>query len=689
MNIMKNNSIIHLRKTVIAVAIMSIYGHAAAQTASDNDTALDNVAELQPIQVIGSIEKGNSLSLMTQSTTNVTAEQIAQKAHAKVDEAISYESSVLAGFNGNDSRSNWIRVRSLAPSFTIDGTPQTEHSYFGFVPETFGLERIEVFKGASSQLYGATSPGGTINMVTKRPKMTPAGEINIFAGNSSKRGVNVDYSGIANADRSVRYRFVAQYRDADGAQNFTGLKHYYVAPSLTWDIGDRTSITFLSSFQRDFGTQDNGFLPPYGTLIDTPYGKISSKTYFGEPGFDHFDRKSSTIGYEFSHEFYNGWRFDQNYRYKRQDVDIAGVFALFNTGTVVNRSAFALDGHTVTNSVENRLLKEFSGSWFTDTLTLGVDYLHTSMSGSDFSGSAAPMDMFHPVYGSTITANMSPFELKAKEIGYYVQNSLLIDQHWLINAGMRHSKSKNNGQWGGDFSNETSKNTYNVGLTYLADNGLSPYINYAESFKPIYGVNANNDLYRPYEAKQWEVGVKYEPDWLEGSDFTLSYYHLDAENAFVPSGTAYANQALETRSRGIEAQANIKFNDQLDMQLSYTYTDSETDSTPTVSYRTGYVPYNAASAWFNYRFNKQTLPGLTVGIGARYVGKTVDEAANRNHSVPSYIIWDAMAKYQINSNWSAQLNISNLTNKSYVAGCSYWCYYGAERSVLGTLSYKW
>lgn len=689
---MKKRSVQHIQKTVVASAVFCIYGSVFAQTI-DNQTEVNKKentsVELQTIRVVGSIDKGNSESLLTQSTAKVDAKTIADQAETKVDDALSYESGILAGFNGADSRTNWLRVRGVPPSFTIDGTPQTEYSYFGFTPETFGLESIEVLKGGNSQLYGSTGLGGTVNMVTKRPKDEAAGEINTFVGNDNQKGVNFDYSGIANQDKSVRYRLVGQYRDADGPQNFTGLKHYYFAPSLTWDISGRTSVTFLSSFQRDFGRQDNGFMMPYGTLTNTPYGKVSRDTYYGEPSFDHFNRKSSTLGYEFNHQFDNGWNFQQNYRYKRQDIDLAGVFALYNTGTTVSRSAYALDGRTTTNSIDNRLSKEFSGQGYKDTFMVGMDYLHTEMSGSSFSGSANAVDMFNPVYDGAITGQWSPFNLKANELGLYAQNSLLLGQHWLINAGMRHSKTQNHGDWGGTFSNDASKNTYNAGLTYLASNGLSPYVSYAESFKPVYGVNSNSEAYRPYQAKQWEAGVKYEPTWLEGSEFTLAYYHLDAENSFVASGSAYANQALETRSRGVEAQANVKVNDQVNVKLSYTYTDSMTDDTATVSYRTAYIPHNTASAWVTYRFSNPTLSGLTVGAGARYVGKTVDEKNIPGQAVPDYVLWDAMAQYQIDPHWSLQFNVKNLTDKNYVAGCSYWCYYGVGRSVLGTLSYKW
>ena len=124
------------------------------------------------------------------------------------------------------------------------------------------------------------------------------------------------------------------------------------------------------------------------------------------------------------------------------------------------------------------------------------------------------------------------------------------------------------------------------------------------------------------------------------------------------------------------------------MDFAYTYTHAKTDQTASLTTRSSLIPKHAASAWVNYKFDGE-FDGLTVGSGLRYIGKTVDEVYYPNESVPSYTLWDAMVKYQFNKSWSVQVNATNLTDKKYISGCSYWCYYGAERSVVGTLSYKW
>ncbi|EQA14629.1 outer membrane insertion C-terminal signal domain protein [Glaesserella parasuis H465] len=84
------------------------------------------------------------------------------------------------------------------------------------------------------------------------------------------------------------------------------------------------------------------------------------------------------------------------------------------------------------------------------------------------------------------------------------------------------------------------------------------------------------------------------------------------------------------------------------------------------------------------------LNGLTVGAGIRYVGHSVTSKGSLySHArLPSVTLVDLMARYQINQNWSAQLNVDNVGNRKYVAACDYYCCYGAERKVNATVSYK-
>lgn len=670
------------KKSVLACAILSALPVVAFAETTDT------------IEVVGSMAKTGTVKFYdTQSTDSINEQEISIKKAEKIDDALSYTSGVSTGLYGHDGRSNWIKIRGLDVSYTVDGMPQVSHGYFGTTPETFGLERIEVLKGASSELYGSTKPGGTVNVITKRPKDSPAGEVNVFWGNHGRTGIAADYSGILSDDNTVRYRLVGEYRDEEdaGQQNYTGLKHYYVAPSLTWDINNKTSLTLLANFQQDTGIPENGFFPAYGTLINTQYGKIDRHTFFGEPDFDNLSRKTSSLGYEFRHQFDNNIVFTQSYKFVHQDLDLAGVYGSYtDNDRTYTRNSYRQQGINNTHTIDNRLSKEFElGNW-RDTLLIGLDYLKTNMNGQDYNNYGdSTIDLFNPQYGFSVTNNFQAFKLKANELGLYLQNQLVYDNKLIFNQGVRHSKIKNSGYWtGADFERNYSHNVYNAGLMYIFDSNIAPYVNYSESFLPVYGYNSNTQtVYRPYEAKQWEAGIKYEPEWMNAT-FTLAYFNINAQNSFVSNGSGQASQALETRSRGVEVQMLADITDNINIDLAYTFTNAKTDQSATLTTQSSLVPKHFASAWVNYKF-VGPLEGLTIGTGLRYIGKTVDKVYLPNNDIPSYTLWDAMVKYQFNKSWSAQLNATNLTDKTYVAGCSYWCYYGAERSVVGTVTYKW
>ena len=52
--------------------------------------------------------------------------------------------------------------------------------------------------------------------------------------------------------------------------------------------------------------------------------------------------------------------------------------------------------------------------------------------------------------------------------------------------------------------------TGRVGVNYVFDNGVAPYVSYATSFLPVAGADFSGNLFEPSEGEQWEAGVKYD-----------------------------------------------------------------------------------------------------------------------------------------------------------------------------------
>ncbi|MBP6345654.1 MAG: TonB-dependent siderophore receptor [Neisseriaceae bacterium] len=672
--------------SIISTCLLMAFGHAYAAEPDTPEAALDDVV------VVGSAGKVGGLKYRTPGSTAVisAADIEAAQAH-KLDQALHYQAGILSEPYGGDNKSEWFKIRGFDASVALDGTPTAPSAFFVWLPEMYGIESVEVVKGANSMLYGSAEAGGVVNLVTKRPKDQPAGEINISGGTDDRRGISADYSGVLNADNSLRYRVVGQYRREDGMQNGTEMKHYYFAPSLTWDISDKTNLTFLASWQKEKGTPTNGFMPGYGSLINTPYGKIDRHTNLGEPSRDYTDREQLSFGYEFQHAFDNGWQFSQNYRYSRLDLDFLGVFAWSSDQDRLAKRGYSYNqGISTVHSLDNRLRKTWHFGALDTTVLLGTDYMRSKIDGENEPfGTVGPIDMFNPMYGQDFKVKGQYYKIKQTQLGLYGQTQFEWDKRVLLNLGVRHDQAKNDGIMGKVQTDYDVNNTvWQGGLMYKAKNGLSPYLNYSESFRPTAGVDGYDRAYQPYEAKQTEVGVKYTPSWLDGT-LSLAYFDLKEKNALMSDSSNVSVQAGERQNKGVELQADVALNDEWATTVSYTYNDATQDLSAKQTIRAPMVARHMAAAQIRYTPQQGVLRGLSLATGLRYVGSTTDEANYPGEKVPSYTLWDAMAHYQMNRNWSLQVNARNLTDKEYVSACSFYCYYGAGRSVEGKLSYKW
>ena len=648
----------------------------------------DSAKSLSSVTVIGTVDSLQSLDFYAPNSSAVIDRgAIDAMGSRKIDQALQYQAGIVSEPFGADNKVEWFKIRGFDASVSIDGTPTTPNGFFEAKPEVFGLESIEVVKGANALVFGAAKTGGVVNLVTKRPQKTPALAFNTEVGNRGKLGVGVDYNGVANSDGSVYYRFVAQARTEEGNQRGTDMDSYYFAPSVTMEFSKRTALTLLASLQRESGTPTNGFMPAYGSIIDTPYGRIDRRTNLGEPGFDHLKRTNVTAGWLLRHELSNDWTFAQNYKYSRLNLDQQNVFAYAS-----DNDRQAVRGYTYTkgNTSNHYLDNRLSGAmkWGNVTLrpTVGLDYLKSDTEGQNNGFGLVPnLDMFAPVYGAPFSVSATPYEQRLRQLGAYAAGQLQVGSNWNFNAGIRHDRAKNSVPGGYDVSHTS----LNAGAMYISTLGIAPYVSYSESFKPTVGVDGYNQPYVPFEGRQAEVGVKLEPSWLNGGNMTFAFFDLEEKNALAADATNVQTQIGKRTNRGFEWQGDFKVLRSTAIKASYTHNNSDQDLSATQTLRTPLIPRNQASLWVSHRI---ALPaadsGVTVAAGARYNGSTADERYNPGRKIAAFTLLDLMARYDINRSWALQMNVRNLTDKTYVSGCDFYCYYGGRRSVDLQLQYR-
>lgn len=651
-----------------------------------------------------------SILEIPQSVSVITRAQLEAQGAQSVTEALRYVPGVKVETYGLDPKGyDWLFIRGFNGQSTSDylnGLRQQNNDYALFRSEPYALERVDVVRGPASTLFGQGDAGGVINRVSKKPTANQTNEIQLTAGSHDRRQGQFDVGGALDEQSQFLYRVVGLYREANTQVEYDDGHELeddrqYIAPSFTWAPNEDTSLTLLTDFLRD---RNGGSL-----FVYTKPNGHTTDTLLGDHSFNRFDQDQYNLGYEFRHRFNDTLEFRQNLRYGQVDLTFNNLlpFSINQTTGNVVRIADRRNQHMDTFAVDNQLQADFTTGSIRHILLSGVDYSWQDADVTFYRNFGPTLNVFNPVYGQPVTTpgptnglTQADYNQTIEQLGAYVQDQIHFDDHWLLTLGGRHDRVRND--FDNNIPNSQSTNqkddafTGRVGLTYVTDFGLAPYISYAESFAPNSGVSSQGSTFDPSEAEQWEVGVKYQPhdDLL----LTLAAYDLTKTNILTAernsSGatTGFNVAEGEQRSRGIEAEARLKLGEHWDILGSYTYTKAQItrSNDGNQGNRPANVPEHMASAWVNYNFSDGSLRGLTLGAGARYVGSMYGNNAN-TFGADSYTLFDASASYKLTPQVTLAVYAQNLLNEDYTATCdaATSCYPGLERNLMTSVKYSW
>ncbi len=641
-----------------------------------------------------------------QSISIVGAEEIEVLKSQNLQDALGYVAGVSRS-EGLDRTSDTLIVRGFQLDGNgnqyRDGTKYTVNIFNG-QQEPYGLERIELLKGAASVLYGSAAPGGIINTVSKRPTSTPLHELNVEVGSFSRKQVSGDFGGPLDEDGEWSYRLTFLKRDSNTFVDYVADDRLFIAPALKWQPNANTSLTILADYQKDRTAYVYG-LPEVGTILPNIYGRFPRSVFHGEPGYDKFTLDRYSIGYLFDHSFNEKIKIRNSLRYMRANNEYASTWF---SGLASDQRTSDSRGVAPRWDRSSAVVSDTSLLYLAETgsvqhiMLVGFDYSAPHHESERYDIDIGNIDFYNPVYGSPMGKDVfiNPFSWKssAKRLGLYAQDQMKINDKWVILLGGRHDSIRynENNYFTDEKTADNERNhafTGRAGLVYLADNGLAPFLSYSESFEPTSGRNRLGSRFKPTTGQQYEAGVRYQP---KGSNTMISaaVYQLTRQNVLVadpqdPTLT-YSIQQGEVRSRGFELEARTVVGRNANLILAYAYTEAATiKASPLQPEQEGLrspgVPYNQLSIWGDYNFGSLGLPGLKIGAGMRYVGSTRSQT---NNPVPAFTLFDAMVSYTTGP-WSLALNVNNLTDKTYIGNCTYGCFYGEPRRVIGTATYRW
>ena len=526
------------------------------------------------------------------SISVATRQQMTDRAVHNLDDAVRYMPGVVASSFGSDTRSDWLKVRGFKPTQFLDGLPMAVGVYNNPKLETWNLERVALLRGPASSVYGQTPPGGMLDMVSLRPQNVASHEVKAEVGNYNHKQVSFDSTGPLDDEGRFLYRVSGVVRDSNTQVDHIDDKRYNIAPSLTWNIDDDTRLTFLGQFNRDDTGITSQFLPLRGTKYDAPFGKVSHHKNLGDPDWEYYDRTYYWLGYAFERRINDVWQFRQNLRYLRNDLSFQGITAgTAHADGTLERSTTSVDEDVSQFVVDNNFQADFETGALRHTLLLGLDHNRTDNQYTSIFGSAPPSNVNNPIYGQPIpkpprSDAYYDYKQQTYQTGLYVQDQIALD-NWRLTLGGREDWVHTGATFynKGDATNTSRDKKFsgNAALSYIFDNGVAPYISYAESFQPTTGADMNStSSLKPTEGKQWEIGVKYQP---VGSDslFTAAVYDLRQENVSVSQnigGTPVTSQTGEVKVSGIELEATSNVTDNLKMIGAYSYADTEVKKRP-------------------------------------------------------------------------------------------------------------
>ena len=689
---------------------------------------LSGVARAQagPIEemvVQGSVSRYSALKSDTpivetaRSVSIENLQQILDKGALNLADTYVYSAGVIGETFGFATRGDWLRVRGLGVPEYRDSLQGLFSNYNNTRPDIYTIQQVEILKGPASVLYGQGSPGGLVNVVSKRPQAETLRELVMEYGNFDRRQLAADFSGPLDAAGQWLYRLTAVRRDSGTQVEHVDDDALVLAPSLTWRPTDVTNITLLGNYQESDSDTGAQFLPVAGTRAAAPDGRfIDPDVYLGEPGFNRYDTETRSLTLLADHSFDAVWSMEATARWTDGEADYHQAWPAFIGGSryvfeddgslyregMVPRTFYESDARSEQRAVDVRLRADFATGSVRHEVLLGAQYQDVTTEndlayafalGYDFAtggpdtvlGDTYWINVFAPVYGSVPGADvLAPYlvdnpETRTRDRGLYVSDQMAWGP-WRFTAGLRFDDvdTDTGSERQGDDALSLS-----AGVLYQLDNGLAPYVSYAESFEPVVGQDSiTGEAFDPQEGRQYEAGVKYQPRGANAL-VTLSWFDIEQSNLSNPNALVGAPSQQEGVSeiRGVELEALAWLGDfTVEANASRLKTDNPD------GFRFASVPENQASLWLGWR-PSQRLRGFKAGLGVRYVGASYDGIDSLK--TPSYTLGDLMLGFE-SGPWDVALNLRNVTDEDYLSTCLARgdCFPGEERTAVIRAGYR-
>jgi outer membrane receptor for ferric coprogen and ferric-rhodotorulic acid len=634
-----------------------------------------------------------------QSISVVTRQVMDDFGLTAIDDVMRHTPGITVSTYDTERTNYYSRGFSIV-NFQYDGIPtlrDAQYSAGQTLTDMALYDRVEVLKGATGLLTGAGGPGGTINLIRKKPTSDFHGSLELGAGSWDNYRTQVDVSGPLTETGNVRGRAVAAYQDKKSFLDHYSRKTDVYYGILEVDLTPDTLLTLGADYQ-DSDPQGSSWtgtrtiFDPAGNKLDLP------RAFNNGPKWSSWEQYSRTLFTTLEHSFDNGWVTKGQYNHQINGYDAPLGFISQDSMTASSIFARKYTGETTSDSLDVYASGPFEWLGREHEMVVGQSLSISKWKAKDYSN-ATYFDNsydFYQWHGEAIEPLWNqPTRISnetTRQTGTYITGrfSLMDELHLMLG-----SRIANYQVTGTSDTQESGKVVPYAGLTYDLNDNFTAYTSYTEIFQPQTQYrDRTNKMLEPNEGKNYEVGIKGE--FFDGRlNSSLAYFEVHEENRPIADtvfnstpGADYSYIGTRTKTKGYEAEVSGELSPGWQLQAGYTHKISRNADDDKVA---TWEPEDQLSFYTSYKL-KGNLDKLTVGGGARWQSagwQTVYNAGKRDYekfTQDPYWLVDLMARYQLTENLSATLNVNNLFDKVYFTNIGFYdsAYYGDPRNVMVT-----
>jgi iron complex outermembrane recepter protein len=666
----------------------------ATSITSEYESASDPLKGYRASRASSATKTDTAIRDIPQSISVVPASVLKDLGSTSVERALEFAGGVSKQNNFGGLTLYEYSVRGFTTSeFYKDGF--SANRGYPSTPDAANIERIEVLKGPAASLYGRGDPGGTVNIVSKKPQPEAFATLQTSAGSWDRYRTALDLNTPLDEQGLVLSRVNLAVEDNQSFRDHVDSQRVFVAPSLSWQINPDTHLLLESEFVRHSSTFDRGIVAP-----NNRWSGVSRSTFLGEPNDGNIDNHNNMLQAALEHHLNDAWKLRLASHYKEGKL----------WGFASEARPLNADQHTV-----NRRYRERDSNWHDSITQLELHGLvdigswqHQLLIGSEYenyrknervttiAGSTYPIDIYNPVYGQPKPNGLrsgTDFSEHVQSQALNLQDQIIFSDRLrgMLGARFEHFEQRIDDHVSGLPSRQTHDAlTQRAGLLYQLTPQVGLFANASTSFKPNNGLDAASKTFKPEEGVGYEVGIKSEL-FDERLSSTLAAFHIEKENVLALDPATNSNRAMgKARSQGLDLQVTGQLTDAVRLIGAFAYIDAKvTEGDPSIpaGSRILGVAKRSGSLLGVYEFQEGSLRGSDVGAAFTYVGDRSGEAGGR-FELPAYQTVDLLAHYKASEQVTLGLNLNNVFDEKYYerSYSNYWVNPGEPRNFTLSLT---